>query len=468
MRTGHPRAPLWKIPWKRSIADVKRMQPVSMLNWPHAVEAQAASEAQAYPHPQAQAHPETPVEPEKSSISRRAIFLHALAAWCVVRLALGVITLYVIIAVKHAPLTSAGFLQAWQQWDGTWYVSIGVNGYWVRAAAGFFPLYPMLIHAGTLIFGSGSALLLAMLISNLGSLAAFMGIGLLASHEAKTPGAAWRAIWITAAYPMAFYLVAPYTEGPFLALTVFAVYFARRGSWGWAAACGFFAGLIRPTGIVLMAPLVWEFGRQHGWWRREVWNVKRWREAPQRLARLRGALSVRTALAALLVTGALPLAFACVVAYDAIHYHNPMMYVYAQDAFWHHAQWTVWQSVSAIIGNMLHPPGASYFRVLLVVDISAAVVSIGVTLAAIRRLPVAFTLYMAALLYLLLTSPVPSRPEIIASSARYLLVAFPVVLILGDWTARTRRPWLLVAILSVGFVLQAIFAKMFLSGTWIE
>ena len=445
MKTDNPRTPGWKDSWKGAAG----VEPVwDAPTQPRLPAAQAEGVSDKYP------------------LSLRTIFLQALLAWFVVRLALGALTVYAVASTQHAIPTIAQLVDAWHHWDGAWYPMIAINGYWVRAAAGFFPLYPLLIHTGTVIFGSGSAVVIAMLVNNLSSLAAFLGIGLLAAHETRTRGAAWRAIWITAAYPMAFYLVAPYSEGTFLALTIFAVYNARRGSWGWAAACGFLASLTRPTGIVLLAPLAWEFGRQHGWWRREVWTIAWWREAPQRLARLRVAPTLRAALLAVLVIGAVPAAFGCVVVYDAIHYHNAMMYIYAQNTFWHHAQWTVWQSVSAIISNIIHFPRTPRLLFLMAVDISAAVASVAIMLAAIRRLPVAFTLYMAALLYLLLTSPVPSHPEIIASAARYLLVAFPVVLILGRWT--TRRPWLLILILCVGFVLQAIFARMFFSGAWIE
>lgn len=409
--------------------------------------------------------------PEDTAPWWRTILAQAAAMWLIVRVMLGLVTTYVVGYVHHAHLSAAVLVRVWEQWDGGWYVSIGANGYQTPAAAGFFPLYPLLIHAGTLVLGRRGALVSAMLVSNLASLAAFGGIGLLAAYEAHAQDAAWRAIRVTAAYPLAFYLVAPYTEGPFLALSVFAIYCARRGSWRWAAACAFCAGLVRPTGIVLELPLVWEFGRQHGWWRREVWDVARWRAASRRWLHRQWlhsgvALRPRATLTALLVIVAVPAAFACVAAYDAARFGDPLLYVHAQDSYWHHAQWTVWHTTAAIISSLLHPPATYYWRMLILVDITAVVVCVVITLAMIRRIPFAFTLYMAGLLYLLVTAPVPSRPEVIPSAARYLLVAFPVVLILGRWTER--RPWLEFLILCGGFMLQAMFATMFLSGTWIE
>ena len=142
----------------------------------------------------------------------------------------------------------------------------------------FFPLYPLLIHLVGMALG-GHYLLSALLISNLGARRVYIGLALLAAHEfgsARTPS---YAVTMLAAYPLVFFLAAPYSEGLFIALAAFALYGARTSRWRVAAACAFFAALTRPTGIILLAPLVWEYGRQRGWW-------ANWRNAGSWRARL--------------------------------------------------------------------------------------------------------------------------------------------------------------------------------------
>ena len=69
-----------------------------------------------------------------------------------------------------------------------------------------------------------------------------------------------RTLRLVAAYPMAFFLAAAYTEGIFLAFAIFCLYFLRRGFWYGAAICAFCATLTRFTGIVLLLPMIWEYG----------------------------------------------------------------------------------------------------------------------------------------------------------------------------------------------------------------
>src|SRR5919202_269678 len=52
-------------------------------------------------------------------------------------------------------LETPGFLSYWAHWDGAWYEKIATEGYGVLAPAStaFFPLFPMLVRAGTALGG---------------------------------------------------------------------------------------------------------------------------------------------------------------------------------------------------------------------------------------------------------------------------------------------------------------------------
>src|SRR5262249_36511502 len=145
----------------------------------------------------------------------------------------------------------------------------------------------------------------ALLVSNLGTLAAFIGLGLWAAQEDHSHRAGVRVVRAIAAYPLALFLFAGYSEGIFIALVAFAFFFARRADWKWAALAAFPAGVTRATAVALVLPLLWEYGRQHGWWRRDRWRVRGWRVRGWRVPAWRelwlGALAV----------GSVLLAFAC-------------------------------------------------------------------------------------------------------------------------------------------------------------
>src|SRR5690349_2773473 len=219
----------------------------------------------------------------------RAVALMATGMWAASRVALALFT-YATLLLRpgdagQAATSFPALASAWLQWDAKWYVQIAQAGYFNDQSAGFFPLYPLLIHLLGMALG-GHYLMSALLISNLGALGVFIGLALLAAHEfgsARTPS---YAVTMLAAYPLAFFLAAPYSEGLFIALAAFALYGARTSRWRVAAACAFFAALTRPTGIILLAPLVWEYGRQRGWW-------ANWRRAGSWRIRLGAALALK-------------------------------------------------------------------------------------------------------------------------------------------------------------------------------
>src|SRR5262249_47499098 len=118
-------------------------------------------------------------------------------------------------------------LDSWKQWDGEWYIQIANSGYWKDQATAFFPLYPGLIKLTSLVIGE-HWLAVAMLASNAGVLLGFIGIALLATGEYRQASTTWSTIRVLAAYPLACFLAAPYTEGCFLGFACLCLFCARR------------------------------------------------------------------------------------------------------------------------------------------------------------------------------------------------------------------------------------------------
>ncbi len=163
------------------------------------------------------------------------------------------------------------------RWDAGWYLALAKDGYSWRADRvgrqqniAFFPAFPMLMRgAGTtldlaarwmglpeLLGGRDSRFVIG------GSLVALMAFWwalhylfrftrAVAGDEEK----AANAVWLLAAYPFALFYSAPYTEALFLLTTVAAFYHLERGEYRWAGLWGLMAGLTRPNGFLLAAPL---------------------------------------------------------------------------------------------------------------------------------------------------------------------------------------------------------------------
>ena len=170
-------------------------------------------------------------------------------------------------------------LEIWARWDAEWYLLIAEHGYrpaerflkppadaGARAVAyepadttGFFPLYPLLIRAVTLL--GPSALLSGVLVANLALLAALWFLRDLAARD-HGEEVAERAVWILLAFPTSFFLSAVYAESLMLACLLGSLWAARRDRPWLAGVLGALCALSRPTGILVLLPLLDELLRR--------------------------------------------------------------------------------------------------------------------------------------------------------------------------------------------------------------
>jgi hypothetical protein len=153
-------------------------------------------------------------------------------------------------------------LQPWQTtwvravtgWDSVFYIRISHIGYRDGKLEAFFPLYPLAIRAARTGLMVGDAVA-ALLVANLAVLAALAGVYVLA-RDRLSEAHARRSILYLVLSPYAFALAMAYSEGPFLALTVWLFVLSDREHDLAAVPLAFAAGLTRVTGLALVAPLV--------------------------------------------------------------------------------------------------------------------------------------------------------------------------------------------------------------------
>jgi hypothetical protein len=343
-------------------------------------------------------------------------------------------------------------LSTWQRWDALWYQHIAENGYAAGdGSTAFFPLYPLLSRIVSLPLG-GHVVWAELLVSSVSFVVAMWLLFELTKLETgpATTGAAnprpgpfaplltapYLAVLLTAFFPVAFFLLAPYTESLFLALTLGAFWLARTDRPWAAGAVGLLAGLTRAQGIFLALPLAFEFLRTHDAF---PWILRRGGRRP--------------GLA--LIASGLPIAGSAVVTlYERFivgEQHSSLEIL----AFWGYQVVAPWEALSASWGNILAGGAHGNLAEIEALNLVSLLGFSALAILAARRLPVAYALYTVpslALLFMRITFISP-----LASASRYVLVLFPCFMFLATWLS-PRRPlaagWLLLSALLLVVLMQ--------------
>jgi Mannosyltransferase (PIG-V) len=158
------------------------------------------------------------------------------------------------------PVTTGwqALVTATERQDAAWFLRIATGGYAVGdGSAAFFPLYPMAIKALAWLPAIGP-LGAALIISNACFVGALVMLHGLTRLEGFSDRVARTTVLLIAIFPTAFFFLAPYSEAPFLLLSVSAFWFARRDRWALAALMGALAALTRSIGLLLVLGLAVE------------------------------------------------------------------------------------------------------------------------------------------------------------------------------------------------------------------
>ena len=323
------------------------------------------------------------------------------------------------------------------RWDAVWYLAIANDGYLDPDRAAFFPVYPLTVRLVAELMRS--PLVAGLLVS-----AAALAVALYLLHRLVSldlgRDVAGLTVALVAVFPAAYCFSAVYSESLFLALSVGALYAARRERWAWAGAAGALAAATRSAGVVLLVPLVLTY--LYG---------PRGRGAPVRPPGRR--LAPRHPLRAdLLWLAAVPLGLAAFMGWLAATGADPLAPFHAQAVWLRHFAGPfagVWDgAVAAFDGARQLLSGSRtpvYFSIAAgdpfvigaqnLLLFASLLFALAGTAGALRRLPPAYGGYCLAALALPLSYPVVAQP--LMSLPRFLAVLFPLHMWLALW-ARER------------------------------
>lgn len=319
------------------------------------------------------------------------------------------------------------------RWDSVWYLAIAQVGYYARPTTAMFPLYPLLIHAGSDVLGS--PLVIGALVSVLAMTAGLYLLHRLAELDIGEAGAR-ATVMLVAFFPVAFFLSAVYTESLYLLLSVGAIYAARADRWAWAGVLGGLATATRSNGILILVPLVllYLYGPRGdapplipgSWW-----------QPRYRVSRSLAWLAL------------VPLGLIVFLAYLGVT-QSDVLAPYHAEAYWGRQFaapfGAIAQAVTSVPDDLrrvltgstvsVGPGDPISWTTHSLIDLGFLAYAVAGLAAAWRRVPFAYVAY--AVLLLAHAASFPTHNEPLASLSRYELVIFPLFMGIGAWLAERR------------------------------
>jgi hypothetical protein len=315
------------------------------------------------------------------------------------------------------------------QWDCLAFREIAQQGYTAGNAA-FYPLYPALLALLSAVFGLVGAQVLLM--------NAALYAGLLALYKlARLEGgkrAAWRSVFYLLIWPSAFFLSTAYTEALFLALALWAFYYAKQGQWPKMAALGLLAGLSRIEGQVLMIALLIEYLAQKKW---------DWRQAKIDIAY---CFSPALGLAIFML-------------YLWWRFDDPWLFATAQANWGKHFAWP-WETISLYWRDYVWAAvDSGKSKIILArLDFFSFVGSLAAGLWLWWRKSYSYAVYIILAVLL-----VTFTGDLISTNRRQLLY-FPIFLLLGRF-GKNRQIDFIITVASVGLLVVSLYR--WVNGQWI-
>ena len=384
----------------------------------------------------------------------RALARWPLAVFALTRLLYSAMT-YGAIFLLHSQVRLQGIalnqlLVSWQRWDVRWFQAVAAHGYTQTKDAAFFPLMPLLMKLVALpltpLMGNAAYYVAGILVANGAFLGALILLQALVEREYDA-ATGQRAVLYLALYPKALFTFTAYSEGLFLLLAIGCVLLLRRGRFGWAGALAALATLDRLAGLALVFAISIELAQRYRWqigaWLTRGWSLLL---APLAIIAYMGVLSATLG--------------------------DPLAFSHAETQWGRAGQFPLVTLVQAG-GGLLTLPFGSAHQFNRAFDLAVALLWLGLLGAAclpkVRqrwRIPWSLVGLGLALTLLPLSDPLTGyAPDILSSLSRYLLVAFPVFIILARLTDGRPRCHEILLVTSTAFT--ALFVVGFVLGYYV-
>lgn len=338
-------------------------------------------------------------------------------------------------------LIGSGFpywLWQWGNFDGVHYLTIAKSFYSAYYTQTFFPFYPILIMLISKITFITNYLTIALLVSNIFFLFCLIIFSkLLKLEKFTTPQIYWTLIFLIV-FPTSYYFGAVYTESIFLFMTLLFYYLVKKMRWIPAGLVGLLSSATKLLGVFLTSFFVYDF----------IIKIKKHQK-----------IQIREIVGFLLVfIGLFSYMF-----YLQAKFNDFLLFWHSQPVF----------GAGRLGSGIILPPQVIYRYLKILVSVSpgniaffTALQELLAFLSAIFLLWVGYSkkINISYLLYALIVIVVPSLTGTLSSMPRYILIAFPIYMILG----KIKNTYLKLFLVTVFLILLLINTTLFLRGYWVS
>ena len=319
-------------------------------------------------------------------------------------------------------------LWGWANMDGQHYLSLAQNGYFQFEQA-FFPLYPLLIR----FFGNllrGNYLLSALLISHFSFLGSLIIFYKLLGQEFSLKVAKWVIISLLV-FPTSFFFAGVYTESLFFFLTIGSVYSLVKKKWLLAGILAGLASATRLVGIFLLPVFFYE------WWKEKKKPILKF--------------------LAILIS---PMGLLFYMFYLWRTYADPLMFFHVQPAFGAGRSGEKIILLPQVLYRYLKiftTAQLSYDYLIAVFEFVVFFLAVYLLLRYYKQISLPYLLFG----WLVLLTPTLSGT--LSSIPRYLLINFPLMIILGRLEGKVK-----IISLSLSLLLLILVTMFFFRGYFVS
>lgn len=327
-------------------------------------------------------------------------------------------------------------LSSWANFDGFYYLTLAQRGYLgIGLIQAFFPLYPLLIKSISILIGN--FLVSGLVISNLCMLLnLYLWQKLMKSENVNSS----LTTWLFLVFPTSFYFGALYNESLFLTLVLASFLAMKTKKWWLAATLAGLASATRLVGVFLLPSLIWE-----------LWQSQKIKQFDKTFV-FNLMLIVLISVSGLLIFMGL--------LYQ--HFHDPLYFYHVQSEFGagREEQLIVYPQVVWRYLKILITARPIDLRYLIYLEEFLSGVGGAILFwAGWKKMRPSYLFYAVPAFIL------PTLTGTFSSLPRYLLVCFPIFIILAQ--ILEKRHWLRWLWLSVSLVLLIVNTMMFLQGYWV-
>ncbi len=337
------------------------------------------------------------------------------------------------------------FLTTWYHWDVGAYASVAAQGYSSLHDTVFFPLWPLLLRGVGSLFGGSlvSYYVAGLLLANIFFYLALVIFYCLLAVDFDA-AIARNALFYLSFAPYGLYFFAGYTESLFLLLCLLVFFCLQHEHWWLAGLCGFLAALTRSQGVLLVVPFMVVLVRRF-WLHREqtTWQQK-----------------LRVCFPALLV----PLGVMVFMVYLAITKHDPLAFSTQEAVFWRRHLTIPLISIIAAFQALFHLAWLEDLFLLNFLDIASVIAVLALLAVGWKQLPLHYNLFALALILFNISYP-QGVVEPLTAAPRYMVIVFPVYVVLATWGSKQPRIDRIITVCSL--LVFTINTILFISHFWV-